>query len=90
MIETFHQRVTRLREAKGWSLSKLSKRSGLSETLVAEIETNHNHIPTWLTIAKLASALHTNPYYLASGDGDDKPYLARHRDMAEAGNYKDI
>jgi transcriptional regulator with XRE-family HTH domain len=74
MKETFHQRVTRLREAKSWSVAKLSKRSGLSEALVNQVETNSNHVPTWLTIAKLASSLNVNPYYLASGEGSVKPF----------------
>jgi len=83
MQECFHERVKRLRESKGLSLAKLSKRSGLSEALISLLETDANHAPTWLTISKLASALHVNPYYLASGDGDDKPFKVSHQVLDE-------
>lgn len=79
MKEDFHERLKRLREAKGWSLSHLGKRSHLSETTLAALEADSHHAPGWITISKLSSALGTNPFYLASSDGDDKPFKVMYR-----------
>jgi transcriptional regulator with XRE-family HTH domain len=82
MKETFDQRLRRLRQAKGWSLSQLSWNSMLSEKSIIALETDPHKIPKWYTVCKLASALGTNAFYLASGDGDEKPFhvLYRHTD----------
>lgn len=79
MKEKFYERLKRLREEKGWSLSKLAKRGDLSETKIALLEADPRQVPSWIAISKLASALGSNPFYLASGEGDHKPFRIRLR-----------
>jgi len=74
MKETFHERLKRLREANSWSLSKLAQRANLNEENIALLETDSRQVPSWIAISKLASALGSNPFYLASGEGDQKPF----------------
>jgi transcriptional regulator with XRE-family HTH domain len=81
MKETFDQRLKRLRLAKGWSLSQLGNLSQLSEKILITLETESHVIPKWNTIRRLASALDTNAFYLASGDGDDKPFHVSYRNI---------
>jgi len=77
MKETFHERLKRLREANGWSLSKLAQRANLNEENIALLEADSRQVPSWIAISKLASALGSNPFYLASGEGDQKPFRIR-------------
>jgi transcriptional regulator with XRE-family HTH domain len=74
MQEAFHERLKRLREAKGWNPSKLAKKSQMNESSIVALETDSRHAPSWIAISKLASALKTNPIFLASGEGNDKPF----------------
>lgn len=83
MHEGFHERLKRLREAKGWSASHLATRSHLRETTITTLESDPHLAPAWITISKLASALGTNPFYLASGDGHDKPFRIPYRDTPD-------
>ena len=83
MREPFHERLKRLREAKGWSRSHLGKKSRLSKETITALEADSREVPSWLAISKLASALGSNPFYLASGDGDDKPFHIPLGHMAE-------
>jgi len=73
MKEYFHERLKRLREAKSWSRSHLAKKSRLDKELLGALETDVRQVPSWFAVSKLASALGTNPLYLATGEGDDKP-----------------
>jgi transcriptional regulator with XRE-family HTH domain len=49
------ERVIRYREAKGWTRYRLSKESGLSHQLLAQIE--GGGLPSWPTACKLADTL---------------------------------
>jgi transcriptional regulator with XRE-family HTH domain len=86
MKETFDQRLQRLRQAKGWTLSELCSISRLGEKSITALETESHGIPKWSTISRLASVLGTNAYFLASGDGDEKPFhvLYKHMDKVTA------
>ena len=75
MQACFHERLKRLREAKGWNLRHLAKKCHVSEEHLAVLEADSRHVPTWRDISRLASALGINPVYLASGAG--KPGLFR-------------
>jgi transcriptional regulator with XRE-family HTH domain len=77
MNASFHQKLKRMREAKGWSPAHLAKRSGLKEGLIARLEADPREVPSWPSISRLSNALGTNPYYLATGDGDGRPFHAR-------------
>jgi len=79
-----------MREAKDWSLHKLAKRSGISEKVIAKLEADPRQVPSWLEISKLASALNTNPIYLATGDGKDKAFHLPHGGPAQFFNSNEI
>jgi len=81
MKESFGQRLQRLRLSKGWNLSQLCKLSQISEKTIIALEINPNEIPKWNTVSKWASVLGTNAFFLASGDGDDKPFHVTYRHM---------
>ena len=87
MNERFHERLKRLREENGWSLSKLARRVDLSEENIALLEADLHQVPTWVQISKLASALGINPFYLASGEGDQKPFRIRQGYGADVNSF---
>lgn len=48
--------VKRLRQAKGWTQTRLSKESGVSQTYISELEAGKSN-PTIPIVRKLAAAL---------------------------------
>jgi transcriptional regulator with XRE-family HTH domain len=62
-------RLRQLREEKGWSLTDLSQKAGISRSYLAQIESGES-IPTQLKIIKLANALGALPSQLM-GEGSD-------------------
>ncbi len=61
------------RECKGWSLRELEKRTGISNSLLSQIETGHVRDPSWKNVVKIAKALGLKPDRLASCDHPDDP-----------------
>jgi transcriptional regulator with XRE-family HTH domain len=51
------ERLTRLRERRGWSMGALADRSGVSRAAISRIESGDTPSPGATTLAKLASAL---------------------------------
>lgn len=45
------------RECKNWTLRDLEKATGISNTLISQIETGHIKSPSWKNIVKIARAL---------------------------------
>lgn len=45
------------RECRGWSLRELEKRTGISNSLLSQIETGYVREPSWRNIVKIAKAL---------------------------------
>jgi len=84
MTEPFHMRLQRLREAKGWDIERLAKRSGVSKKLLKLLEEDERQVPAWHSIIYLAVVLETNPFYLASGEGNSKPYHVQQNDAEAA------
>ncbi len=74
MMEHFHKRLKRLREAKGWSQSCLSEKSQISQFRISILESDSQQTPSWPQIRKLARALDTNSFYLASGEGNTSSF----------------
>lgn len=83
MSEMFHLRLRRLREAKGWDVAKLAKKSDVSKKHIQALEADRGEIPTWYAITKLAVTLDTNPFYLSTGDGDFRPHRVQRRRFEE-------
>ena len=50
------ERLKRLREAKGWTQTRLARESGVSQTYISELEAGKS-IPTIVIAQKLARAL---------------------------------
>jgi transcriptional regulator with XRE-family HTH domain len=65
--ESIGERIKRLRERKGWSLSDLAIESGISRSFVHQIEKGTS-APTQDKIAKLATALGALPSELLGED----------------------
>ena len=53
-------RLQKLRWSKNWSQVFLSKKSGVSQSIIAEIETNSTQNPTVQTALRLAKALNVS------------------------------
>jgi transcriptional regulator with XRE-family HTH domain len=70
------QRVRLLREAREWSLAKLSSATGISKAYLVRVETGRPSIPnlSLATVDRLASALDAAPAWIAYGSvGDPEP-----------------
>lgn len=63
---TRHQKLTNLREARGWSVEELARRAGLHFTAVHRIETGEVRNPRPETLEKLALALNVGASDLAA------------------------
>jgi transcriptional regulator with XRE-family HTH domain len=78
-------RLRQLREAKGWSLTDLSKRAGISRSYLAQIESGES-IPTQNKIVQLANALGALPSHLLGEDSDNVTIPESLREFAKAAN----
>lgn len=72
------QRIKNLRQLKGLSLNDVSQRTGLSEEMLKNIETDAVAPPLG-TLTKLARALDMKMGYLLAG-GEPRPYVITRRD----------
>ena len=71
MIETFAQRLRRLREEHGRSIAELATEVGVSEGAIRQMETGNVRSPSFVVGLRLAHYLGVDPYYLASGEGSN-------------------
>ncbi len=78
--ETFGERLRRLREAKGFALTTLAMRVGLTEACIRQLESGRTRDARLADGMRLADALGTDPRYLAFGEGDAPPRMP---DLAE-------
>jgi transcriptional regulator with XRE-family HTH domain len=58
--------VSRIR--KGWTLRELSRRSGISNGLLSQMETGHIKQPSWRNVVRVAKALGVKLDVLAKCD----------------------
>jgi transcriptional regulator with XRE-family HTH domain len=45
------------RECRGWSLREMERRTGISNSLLCQIESGHIKEPSWRNVVKIAKAL---------------------------------
>lgn len=83
--EPIGPRVRRLREARGWSLTELSSRAGISRSYLTQIEHGES-IPTQDKIIKLAEALGALPSELLGEDTRHMDIPQSLREFAEQAN----
>lgn len=67
-METFGQRLRRLREERGLTVVDLGNTAGCAEGTVRQLETGHTKSPNLPLGLRLADALHVDVRYLALGE----------------------
>lgn len=81
VMETFGQRVKRLREARGMTQADLARRAGMAgQAAIGNIE-NGNRSGS-RNLAKLAKALAVNPYHLETGEGPETSWSPEAMELA--------
>ena len=78
-------RVRQLREGKGWSLTDLAERAGISRSYLAQIESGDS-VPTQAKILQLAHALGALPSELLGEEPDIVEIPESLREFAESEN----
>jgi transcriptional regulator with XRE-family HTH domain len=68
MSESFGQRLRRLREEKGLTVSSLAASVGVAEGTIRQLETGQTKSPSFVVGVRLADRLSVDPFYLALGD----------------------
>jgi transcriptional regulator with XRE-family HTH domain len=67
--ESFGERLRRLRESKGFSISDLASAVGVSESTIRQIEVGNVKSPSFALGLRISDRLAVDPYYLALGEG---------------------
>lgn len=78
------ERVKRLREQAGYTISELALMAGLHPSHVAQIERGERPNPRSETVTKLCRVLHCTPEYLMYGAEPaavDDEFLARYKEV---------
>jgi transcriptional regulator with XRE-family HTH domain len=68
MSESFADRLRRLREEKGLTVSSLAASVGVAEGTIRQLETGQTKNPSFVVGVRLANQLSVDPFYLALGD----------------------
>jgi len=66
-METFAQRLRRLRNEQGLSVADLGRMVGVTEGAIRQLETGQVASPGFLLGLRLSDALHVEPHVLALG-----------------------
>jgi transcriptional regulator with XRE-family HTH domain len=67
-VETFGQRLKRLRDEKGLTADQLSASAGCTSGTIYLIESGRTKFPSFVIGLRLADALGVDPYWFALGD----------------------
>lgn len=78
------RRLRSLRQARGWTLDELARRSNIGASTISRIETGHRRLAID-NLADLARALETTVDELLAGDGDDDVVIRPTRTTARDG-----
>lgn len=71
VTDTFAQRLRRLREERGLSISALALEIGVSEGAIRQLESGSAKGTTFSIGLRLAHRLGVDPFYLALGEGSN-------------------
>lgn len=75
------QRLAKLREGRGWTLSDLARETGVSRSYLYELEAGRRKNPTQNVLQRLSDALGSDLSDLVEGEEDDVP--DKLRELAE-------
>ena len=67
MSESFAERLRRLRQEKGLTISSLAASVGVAEGSIRQLETGQTKNPSFVVGLRLANQLSVDPFYLALG-----------------------
>jgi transcriptional regulator with XRE-family HTH domain len=70
-VESFGERLRRLRLAQGVSCAQLAHRVGVTEGAIRQMESGQTKIASFVIGLRLAKELGTDAWYLANGVADD-------------------
>ena len=70
-MESFGERLRRLRKAAGLSASALANAVGVTEGSIRQMESGQTKMASFVIGLRLAKALGVGPWYLANGVPDD-------------------
>jgi transcriptional regulator with XRE-family HTH domain len=70
-VESFGERLRRLRVAGRVSCAQLAHRVGVTEGAIRQMESGQTKIASFVIGLRLAKELGTDPWYLANGIADD-------------------
>lgn len=82
-VETFGQRLRRLRKERGLSQDKVGEAIGLSQRGISKLEGDPNHRPYGDTLIRLADLFEVDPRYLLTGAGLRHPVTSLTGDESE-------
>jgi transcriptional regulator with XRE-family HTH domain len=71
LMESFGERLRRLREEKGFSVADLSSAVGVSESAIRQLEAGNVKSPSFALGLRIAIQLNADPFYLALGEGSN-------------------
>lgn len=69
---TMGQRITQLREGRGWTQKQLAEHAGLSVGFVSDVE-NDKRNPSTAVLLRVAEVLNASLDYIATGKSQDDP-----------------
>jgi transcriptional regulator with XRE-family HTH domain len=70
-VESFGERLRRLRVARGVSCAQLAHRVGVTEGAIRQMESGQTKMASFVIGLRLAKELATGAWYLANGVADD-------------------
>jgi transcriptional regulator with XRE-family HTH domain len=70
-MESFGERLRRLREGKAFSVADLASSVGVSESAIRQLEVGNVKSPSFALGLRIAIQLNVDPFYLALGEGSN-------------------
>ena len=71
-VESFGERLRRLRLDRGVSCAQLANRVGVTEGAIRQMESGQTKMASFVIGLRLAKELGTDPWFLANGVADDE------------------
>lgn len=84
------ERLAKLRQSRGWSLSDLARETGISRSYLYELEAGRRKNPTQSVLQRLSDALGSDLSDLVKGEEDDIPDNLRQLAEKEGWGPKEV